>query len=139
MVNLFVTGGSGFIFSQVIRYLHDRYPDMRIINYDAQTYSGRGNNLIDLKSSYRYIEFCGPSFDVRNFDVLDNIMAKYSPDIVLNTASETHVDRSVDGPDIFYQTNTMGTYNVIKACLKHNVQKIIHMSTDEVYTALKEG
>lgn len=139
MVNVLVVGGSGFIFSQVIRYLHDRYSDMKIINYDAQTYSGRGNNLIDLKGSDRYIEYCGPSFDARNFDVLDNIFMKHSPDIVLSAFGETHVDNSIDGPDIFYQTNVMGTYNVIKACTKHNVSKIIHMSTDEVYSALKEG
>lgn len=139
MINAIITGGSGFVFSNLIRYLHEKYSDIKIINYDACTYAGKGNNLVDLKNSDRYIEFCGPSFDIRNYEVLDNVMNKYSPDLLINAASPSHVDLSLNGPDIFFDTNCMGTYNVIKACIKHNVSKIIHMSSDEIFGSIKEN
>ena len=138
-----VTGGYGFIGSAVIRQLirEDKY---NIINIDKLTYASNKKS-INTKSLKNYKHH---KIDLCNFSYLDRVIKKYSPDYVINLAAETHVDRSIDGPDFFINTNINGSYNLLKSCYKlwrnydkkkKNNFRFIHVSTDEVYGSLKRG
>ena len=140
---IIVTGGYGFIGSAIIRHLikDNKY---KIINIDKLTYASnkKSINTKNLKNyNHHKIDLC-------NFYSLDRIIKKYSPDYVINLAAETHVDRSIDGPDLFINTNINGCYNLLKSCYnlwkkyekkKRDNFRFIHVSTDEVYGSLNRG
>lgn len=136
---LFVTGGAGFIGSAVIRYLLND-TEHNIVNIDCLTYAGNLDSLKDVSENPRY-KF--EKVDIRNADELKRLFAQYLPDGVMHLAAESHVDRSIDGPAEFIQTNIIGTYKLLEASRQYwnNLPdkdnfKFHHISTDEVYGSL---
>jgi len=137
-----ITGGAGFIGSALIRHIIEN-TDHSVINVDKLTYAGNLESLKDLAYNSRY-QFC--QVDITNANEIYNIFTKYLPDVVIHLAAESHVDRSIDGPGEFIQTNIFGTYVLLKEAKKywsglHNEKKINfrfhHVSTDEVYGDLE--
>ena len=138
MLNLLVTGGSGFIGSNFIRYLLQESDfSGRIINVDKLTYAGNPENLTDLEKGYsdRYIFIRADICDMKE---MDSIFKDYSIDTVCHFAAESHVDRSISGPSDFIQTNIIGTFNLLECARKYkeNLNLFHHISTDEVFGSL---
>ena len=138
---LLVTGGAGFIGSAVIRHLID-CTDVSIVNVDKLTYAGNLDSLESVATNSRY-HF--EKLDILNRAGLDQIFQRYQPDAVMHLAAESHVDRSIDGPAEFIQTNIVGTYTLLEAARtywqaldlpKKNAFRFHHVSTDEVYGSL---
>lgn len=128
-MKILVTGGAGFIGSDLVRKLGKEEYKVSVI--DKLTYAGdikRVEEVLDLINFYRE--------DLADLKSMLEIFEKEKPDIVVHYAAETHVDRSILNPDIFFQTNVMGTLNLLKASMKFKVRKFIHISTDEVYGEL---
>ncbi len=130
-MKLLVTGGAGFIGSCFIRHVLAKHKDYEIINLDKLTYAGNIENLDDIKNNPRYQFVKG--------DIVDKNLAMEltsSVDVVVNFAAESHVDRSIEGPEIFIETNVKGTLNLLQASLKNKVKRYLQVSTDEVYGTL---
>lgn len=137
-MKILVTGGCGFIGSNFIRYLlTDREVDS-LVNLDAVTYAGRGNNIqhMGLDSNERYAFVRG---DIADRDLVEKIFADYQPDVVVNFAAESHVDRSLQDISPFRRTNVQGVGVLLEASLKHDLRRFVQVSTDEVYGSRKEG
>ncbi len=132
-MKLLVTGGAGFIGSCFIRYMLGKYPDYKIINLDALTYAGNLESLDDIKDNPNYRFVRG---NICNFELVSMIMENV--DAVINFAAESHVDRSITGPEIFVETNIKGTLNLLQCAKQSNVPRYIQISTDEVYGTLGE-
>ena len=127
---VFVTGGAGFIGSNFIFYMLKKYPDYKIVCLDKLTYAG---NLSTLKSVMD-----NPNFDFIKIDICDRegiykLFEEKKPDIVVNFAAESHVDRSIEDPSVFLQTNIIGTSVLMDACRKYGIERYHQVSTDEVY------
>ncbi len=133
--NVLITGGCGFIGSNFIRYLISLNKKIHIINYDSITYAGNTKNLEDIESSENYTFIRG---DIRNKESLLSVFQRFSPDTVINFAAESHVDRSIEEPNIFLETNILGTNNLIVLALEHSVSRFVQISTDEVYGDLTD-
>ena len=133
MTNILVTGGAGFIGSNFVRYMVNRYPEYDIINLDALTYCGNLENLKDIENKDNYSFVKG---DIRDKSVVDDLVEK--SDYVINFAAESHVDRSIDDPEIFIKSNVLGTQVLLNAAKEFGVEKYIQISTDEVYGSLGE-
>ncbi|MFZ2555298.1 MAG: dTDP-glucose 4,6-dehydratase [Minisyncoccia bacterium] len=134
---ILVCGGAGFIGSNFVRHIRQKYPRARIINYDKLTYSGNRDNLKDLKEGTRYVFVKGDIADPRG---IARVFKKYKPAYVINFAAETHVDRSIHvGALEFIRTNVEGVYHLLEAVKAHGVTKFVHVSTDEVYGTLPLG
>jgi dTDP-glucose 4,6-dehydratase len=131
---LLVTGGCGFIGSNFIRFFLAKHPDYRIINLDKLTYAGRKENLKDLASHPRYKFIKG---DICNKKIVEPLIKK--SDEIIHFAAESHVDRSIEGPETFLRTNIFGTYILLEAARKYPVKKFLFISTDEVYGSIKNG
>ncbi|WP_017301403.1 dTDP-glucose 4,6-dehydratase [Nodosilinea nodulosa] len=138
--NLLVTGGAGFIGSNFVRYWHRHYPHCRLIVLDALTYAGRKANLGALLEHPK-IEFV--QGDICDRARVDHILKTYAIDTLVHFAAESHVDRSIQGPAAFVQTNIVGTFTLLEAfcahwrTLGHPTQaRFLHVSTDEVYGSL---
>jgi len=129
---IFVTGGAGFIGSNFIHYMQNKYKNLEILNYDALTYASNLKNLDGLDSS-RHSFLKG---DIRNQQQLLTAITAFKPDAMVAFAAETHVDNSIKSPSVFLETNILGTENILKAALDQNIKKLIHISTDEVYGSL---
>lgn len=129
-MNIVVTGGAGFIGSNFIYHMLEKYPDYRIICVDCLTYAG---NMSTLKTA-----LVNPAFKFLKINITDR-QAVYSmfeeekPDIVVNFAAESHVDRSIENPEIFLDTNIKGTAVLMDACRKYGIKRYHQVSTDEVY------
>lgn len=132
-MNVLVTGGCGFIGSHFLRYMMNAHPGDSFICLDALTYAGNKNNIADFLNRSRFTMVEG---NIRDADFVDTLFATYKPDIVVHFAAETHVDRSITGPQIFLGTNVMGTGVLLDACLRYGIVRFHHVSTDEVYGAL---
>ncbi len=130
-MNLLVTGGAGFIGSCFIRYMLKNHPDYKIINLDALTYAGNLDNLKDVESNANYSFVHGNICDKQ---LVDSLMSQV--DACVNFAAESHVDRSITGPEIFIQTNVGGTLNLLEMAKKHKISRYLQVSTDEVYGTL---
>lgn len=128
-MKLLITGGAGFIGSNFIHYWLDNYDD-EIINLDLLTYAGNLENLQKWENDDRYELVKG---DICDKELVDELVAKV--DIVVNFAAESHVDRSILGPEIFVRTNVLGTQNLLEAIRKHG-KRFHHVSTDEVFGSL---
>jgi len=147
MKNILVTGGAGFIGSNFIKFMLDKYPDYKIINVDALTYAGNLENLKDIADNLNYIFI---KADIRDKEKIDEIFASYGIDTVVNFAAESHVDRSIVEPEVFLTTNVIGTQTLLdvakkywkikpddKYCKEYKTDvKFLQVSTDEVYGAL---
>ena len=129
-MNIIVTGGAGFIGSNFIFYMLDRHPEDRIVCVDSLTYAG---NLSTLESVMDHPQFRFVKLDIRDREGADRLFAEESPDMVVNFAAESHVDRSIEDPGIFLETNIMGTAVLMDACRKYGIRRFHQVSTDEVY------
>jgi dTDP-glucose 4,6-dehydratase len=147
MKTILITGGAGFIGSNFIRYIIKKYLNYKIINLDLLTYAGNTDNLSDIDLTSNYIFIKG---DIRNAELVNQIFKKYDINTVINFAAESHVDRSIFCPEVFVNTNVIGTYILLEEakkawkynyknnqCTKYkNGVKFIQISTDEVYGSL---
>ena len=138
---ILVTGGAGFIGSHVIRHLINSYPSLEVVNIDALTYAGNLDNLSDVSTSNNYTFVKGNICDI---DLVNQLFTEHNFDAVIHLAAESHVDRSIENPMTFLETNFMGTAILLNAALdtwKDNGMEgklFYHISTDEVYGSLGE-
>lgn len=129
-MTVIVTGGAGFIGSNFIFYMLEKHPDYQIICLDKLTYAG---NMSTLKSVMDNKNFRFIKADICDRETVCKLVKEEHPDIVINFAAESHVDRSIENPDIFLQTNIMGTASLMDACRKYGIIRYHQVSTDEVY------
>ena len=127
---IIVTGGAGFIGSNFIFHMLGKYPDYRIVCLDKLTYAG---NLSTLKSVMGNPAFRFEKADICDREAVFRLFEEEHPDIVVNFAAESHVDRSIENPGVFLQTNIMGTQVMMDACRKYGIERYHQVSTDEVY------
>ncbi len=137
-----VTGGAGFIGSNFIRYLLKNLPDAEVLNLDLLTYAGNPENLTDVETAFaeRYYFVQG---DVRRQNIVESVFHDFSPDVVINFAAESHVDRSINNPNVFVETNVLGTATLLNAAKDfwkddYASKRFLQVSTDEVYGSLPE-
>lgn len=128
-MKLLITGGAGFIGSNFVHYWLNNHPDDSIVVLDKLTYAGNLENLADVKDKVDFIKG-----DICNEAVVDQAMKQV--DTVVHFAAETHVDRSISGPDEFVRTNVLGTHQLLKSALKNKTRHFHHVSTDEVFGSL---
>ena len=156
--SLLITGGAGFIGANFVRYWIKNYPDDRIVVLDALTYAGNKASLAGLEN---HPGFCFVKGDIRDYDLVLQLLQDHGINIIVNFAAESHVDRSIHGPDVFVETNIMGTHSLLKAAKNawldspfstrnsspsssphsslltpHSRYRFHHISTDEVYGSL---
>ena len=133
---LLVTGGAGFIGSNFIHYMIEKYPEYKIINLDKLTYAGNLENLRDVENNPNYSFVKG---DIADAVIVEKIFSENNVDVVINFAAESHVDRSIDNPGVFIQTDVYGTFVLLEAVRKHNSKLFFQISTDEVYGSILDG
>lgn len=142
-MKILVTGGAGFIGSAVIRHIINNTHDM-VINVDKLTYAGNLNSLESIANNSRYHFEC---VDITDYSKIEEVFNRHQPDVIMHLAAESHVDRSIDGPSAFIETNIVGTYTLLEVSRKyfesldHNRKAVFrfhHISTDEVYGDLKD-
>jgi dTDP-glucose 4,6-dehydratase len=139
--NILITGGAGFIGSHVVRHFVNKYPNYRIINFDALTYAGNLENLKDVENSPNYTFFEG---DIRNIQDIRFVFETFDITDIIHLAAESHVDRSIKNPNVFAETNVIGTLNLLNVAKDRwcgfpydlDPHRFHHVSTDEVYGAL---
>ena len=129
-MTLFVTGGAGFIGSNFIFYMRKAHPDYRLVCIDKLTYAG---NLSTLEPVMRDPAFRFERADICDRERIDRLFCEYRPDMVINFAAESHVDRSIEAPEVFLGTNIIGTSVLLDACRKYEVGRFHQVGTDEVY------
>lgn len=132
---ILVTGGAGFIGNCFIRHILKKYPNYKIFNLDALTYAGNIENLNDVKNNPNYTQ----RYQFMHGNICDKKLVRdliSQVDAVVNFAAESHVDRSITGPEIFIETNIQGTLNLLQACKEIGIEKYLQVSTDEVYGSL---
>ena len=129
-MNIIVTGGAGFIGSNFIFYMLKKHPDYRIVCLDKLTYAG---NLSTLASVMDNPKFRFVKMDICDRVAVEGLFEEEHPDIVVNFAAESHVDRSIENPGIFLETNVMGTAVLMDVCRKCGIKRFHQVSTDEVY------
>jgi dTDP-glucose 4,6-dehydratase len=142
MKNILVTGGAGFIGSNFIRHLLKHFSEIRIVNLDALTYAGSEQNLKDLPDPERHHLIHG---DICDFQLVGELLRKHRIDTIVHFAAESHVDRSIDAPAAFVQTNVVGTFALLEAARRvwleeeradPRQRRLHHISTDEVFGSL---
>ncbi len=129
-MKIIVTGGAGFIGSNFIFYMLEKHPDYKIVCLDKLTYAG---NLSTLESVMNHPNFRFVKADICDRSAVYALFEEEKPDMVVNFAAESHVDRSIENPEIFLQTNIIGTSVLLDACKKYGIQRYHQVSTDEVY------
>jgi dTDP-glucose 4,6-dehydratase len=134
-MNILVTGGAGFIGSNFIRFMINKYPSYRIVNFDALTYAGNLENLSLVEKNEHYTFVKG---DICDRQLVNGTVKQYGIDVIINFAAESHVDRSITEPELFIKTNVLGTQVLLDAAKEHGIKKYIQISTDEVYGSLGE-
>ena len=137
-MKILITGGAGFIGSNFISYILKTHPDHRVVNLDALTYAGNLENLravAEAEGSGPHARYQFVKGDIRDVQLVDRIVAD-GVEAIINFAAESHVDRSIDNAGIFIETNVLGTQVLLDAALRHQVQRYVQISTDEVYGSL---
>jgi len=134
--NLLITGGAGFIGSNFVHYILEKYPDYRVVVYDKLTYAGNLDNLKGLEGNPRYAFVHG---DICDAGKVEETMRQYAIDTIVNFAADTHVDRSLMAAGSFIQTDVYGTYTLLEAAKKLGIERYHQVSTDEVYGQVLEG
>ena len=129
-MNIIVTGGAGFIGGNFMHYMVNKYPNDNIICIDVLTYAGNMETLVPIKdkSNYKFYKV-----DITDRKSIFEIFEKEKPDYCINFAAESHVDRSVENPEVFLKTNILGTQVLMDACRKYGIKRYHQVSTDEVY------
>jgi len=139
-LKILVTGGAGFIGSEFVRsLLQDKYAEFgliptEVIVIDALTYAGNLDNIAEVSSDTRYKFVHG---SITDFELMLEISKNC--DLLVNFAAESHVDRSIDNPSIFIETNVLGTYTILEVAKRNEVKRVIQISTDEVYGSIENG
>ena len=134
-MKLLVTGGAGFIGANFVHYMLNKHPQLRIVNVDKLTYAGNLENLSELEGDPRYVF---SRLDICDSRAVEELLAEELPDAVVNFAAESHVDRSITGPEVFVRSNVIGTLSLLEAARKAGVAVFLQISTDEVYGSLGE-
>jgi len=131
-MKIVITGGCGFIGSNFIRYILEKYPSYKILNIDKLTYAGNLENLKDIEKN--------PNYKFLKKDICEKDLEEFIDDydVIVNFAAESHVDRSIYQPEIFLKTDILGTFNLLEICKKKNI-RFIQISTDEVYGSIEKG
>ena len=129
-----VTGGAGFIGSAFVRLLLGSKKPSQLVNLDKLTYAGNLENLTSVADDPRYRFVHG---DICNAKLVGETVAEMRPDVIVNFAAESHVDRSILSPEPVFETNLRGTFTMLEAARKHNVPRFLHVSTDEVYGSIE--
>ena len=142
--NILVCGGSGFIGSNFIRYIYNKYSDYKIFNLDLLTYAGNQENLLDIEQKENKIDLAKKRYsfihgDICDGAILNNVFSKNNFDIIVNFAAESHVDRSFVNSFDFIRTNVEGVRSLVEAARKYNIAKFIQISTDEIYGSVSSG
>jgi len=134
-MNLLVTGGAGFIGSNFVHFILEKYQDYKVINVDLLTYAGNLENLSDVEKNPNYFFVKG---DIANRELMDFLVKAHKIDVIVNFAAESHVDRSITDPDIFIKNNILGTQALLDVFKQNReqVKKYVQISTDEVYGSL---
>lgn len=135
-MNILITGGAGFMGSNMVRFLLATHPDAQITNFDKLTYAGNLENLADVAHDPRYRFVQG---DIADPAAVNDLCAKESFDVVLNYAAETHVDRSIKESRSFLVTDVLGTHTLLEAVKRFRIPRMIQISTDEVYGSIEHG
>lgn len=136
MQKIMITGGAGFIGSNFARMMLEKYPDYHVLVYDKMTYAGNTDNLADLQGNPRFNFVMG---DIVDQAKVDETVQLYGIDAIVNFAAESHVDRSIEEPGGFIQTDVFGVYVLLEATRKFRLERMLQVSTDEVYGAVPEG
>jgi dTDP-glucose 4,6-dehydratase len=136
MRNLLVTGGAGFIGSNFVHFMLDRHPDYRIVVYDKLTYAGRLENLDRVHADPRFSFVQG---DITDATAVRAAIREHDIDTIVNFAAETHVDRSILDPDAFVKADVYGAYVLCEAAKELKLERLHHISTDEVYGPIPQG
>jgi dTDP-glucose 4,6-dehydratase len=132
-MNVLVTGGSGFIGSNLVRYILERRPGWTVVNLDKLTYAANPDSLADVAGDPRYRFVHG---DIANQELVEHVLGAQAIDLVIHSAAETHVDRSILGPEVFSRTNVGGTATLLETSRRRGVKRFLLVSTDEVYGSL---
>jgi len=128
-----VSGGAGFIGSNLVRFLRRERPEWKVVNLDKLTYAGNAESVADLRQDPGHVFVRG---DIANAELVEHLIRHHAVDAILNLAAESHVDRSILGPGIFVQTNVSGTQVLLEAARQARVKRFLQISTDEVYGSL---
>ena len=136
MKTILVTGGAGFIGSAFVRRMVEKYPDTTIVVLDKLTYAGNLDNLLPVHDAPNYRFERG---DIAHRQTVQRVIEHYGVDTIVNFAAETHVDRSILEPDAFIYTDVVGLYVLLDVARQVGVQRVHHVSTDEVYGSIAEG
>ena len=135
MVTILVTGGMGFIGSNFIRFILNLNQDFKVINVDKLTYAGNPENLKEIDKEFPG-EYGFHKMDICDFEAIDKLINQKDIDYIINFAAETHVDRSLNNPTLFCDTNIAGTMSLLNSAKKNRIKKYLQISTDEVYGSL---
>ncbi len=133
MTAVLVTGGAGFIGSNLVRYLRRERPEWTVVNLDKLTYAGNLESVADLRHVPGHLFVRG---DIANPELVEHLCEQHGVEAILNLAAESHVDRSILGPGIFVETNVSGTQVLLEAARRAGVRRFVQVSTDEVYGSL---
>ena len=129
-MKMIVTGGAGFIGSNFVQYEVKNHPEDEIINLDLLTYAGNLESVkpVENAPNYRFVRG-----DIADREFIFRLFEEEKPDVIVNFAAESHVDRSITDPEIFVRTNVVGTTTLLDACRKYGIRRYHQVSTDEVY------
>ena len=132
-MNVLVTGGCGFIGSNLVKYLRKNRPQWKVVNLDKLTYAGNLENLTDLENDPQHVFVRG---DIGNRELVDHVIRTHKIDAIMHLAAESHVDRSILGPEAFIVANVLGTNVLLEAARHAKLSRFLMVSTDEVYGSL---
>ena len=135
-MNLLISGGAGFMGSHFVKYILNKYPDYKVVNFDKLTYAGNPDNLKEVESNQNYKFIKG---DICDAAALERVIVDEAIGVIVNYAAETHVDRSIMDPSAFLKTDIFGVYNLLQAVKKFDLRKLVQISTDEVFGSIEKG